>query len=176
MTKKQFSLMLAVALAGGFIGGIISCQLFKGTPVLAQKEIPFYETLQVKKLQIVAKDGKVVGSLGFIDEYEGNPMYGLELLNPLSKKGKKQISIFVWKEGPELYFFDEQERVRAFLALGIDGCPNLELAGKAPGSVIHISLDKWDRGSILLSGEKSQITIIDKLTDYSKQRVIWKAP
>jgi hypothetical protein len=176
MTKKQFSLMLAIALVGGFIGGIVANHLFTIPPVFAQKDIPAFDTLQVQKIQILSKDDKVVGNIGLIGEYKGNPMYGLELLNPLRKENKKQISLFAWKEGPELHFFDEKGRDRLFLALGIAGCPNLGLVGQSPKGTVHISVDKWNNGSILLAGEKSFIKMVKEFTDYSKQEIIWKAP
>jgi len=64
MNKKQYGLIVMLALVGGFIGGVISGQLFVGKTVFAQNEPSPQKLLVANEFRLIDKEGNTLAVLG----------------------------------------------------------------------------------------------------------------
>ena len=65
MNKKQYSLMLVLALVDGLVGGVVSSQFFMGQPAFAEKKSNPMKVVESEEFRLVDKDGKTRAFLGF---------------------------------------------------------------------------------------------------------------
>ncbi|MDH3559180.1 MAG: hypothetical protein OEV25_16455 [Deltaproteobacteria bacterium] len=65
MNKKQYSLMLVLALVAGLVGGVVSSQFFMGQPAFAEKKSNPMKVVESEEFRLVDKDGKTRAFLGF---------------------------------------------------------------------------------------------------------------
>ena len=65
MNKKQYSLMLVLALVAGLVGGVVSSQFLMGQPAFAEKKSKPLKVVESEEFRLVDKDGKTRAFLGF---------------------------------------------------------------------------------------------------------------
>jgi len=65
MNKKQYSLMLVLALVAGLVGGVVSSQFLMGQPAFAEKKSNPLKVVESEEFRLVDKDGKTRAFLGF---------------------------------------------------------------------------------------------------------------
>lgn len=61
--KPQF-LIILLAAAAGFVGGLISNQIIATRPALAVKNTQYQKVVIAEEFRVVDKDGKIIGSFG----------------------------------------------------------------------------------------------------------------
>ena len=79
MATKQYSLMIAIALIAGLVGGVVSSQFIGGQPAFARKTAYFKKVIEAEELRLVDKNGKTRAFLGFGEApmNEGQPRFEL---------------------------------------------------------------------------------------------------
>jgi len=117
MNKRQYAVMLALAVVAGLLGGMVSNFLFVGTPVFAQKTPQVAEVIRAGRFEVVDKDGKVRALLSLVD---GEP--GL-LLRDKDGKGGVGLALGGAGRGSGLSFRDKDGKRSVMLAPGADGEP-----------------------------------------------------
>jgi len=65
MNKKEYSLMLVLALVAGLVGGVVSSQFFVGQPAFAEKDAKTEKVIEAEEFRLVDKDGRTRAFLGF---------------------------------------------------------------------------------------------------------------
>ena len=65
MSKRQYVLMLVVALIAGLMGGVVSSQYLVGQTAFARKKEPPRKVIEAQEFRLVDKDGKTRAFLGF---------------------------------------------------------------------------------------------------------------
>ena len=65
MNKKQYSLMLVLALVAGLVGGVVSSQFLMGQPAFAEKKSNPVKVVESEEFRLVDKDGRTRAFLGF---------------------------------------------------------------------------------------------------------------
>lgn len=58
MNKKQYGLLLMVAVVAGLVGGVVSSWFLMGSPVFAQKAPEHEKVLQAERFEVVDQAGK----------------------------------------------------------------------------------------------------------------------
>jgi len=102
MGRKQYSLIVLLALLAGFIGGVISSQIFVGRPLFTQKEAKPQKVVVAEKFRLVDQTGMVRAALGITREDQ--PGLGL-----LDKNGIPRIVLGIGKHGrPSLVMWDQK--------------------------------------------------------------------
>lgn len=69
MNRKEYVLMLTLAVLAGLVGGVVSSRFFMGEPVFAQKTPQHPKVISAEEFRLVDKDGKERAKLGLVDEY-----------------------------------------------------------------------------------------------------------
>ncbi len=150
MNRKQYALIVTLALIAGLIGGIISTRF-----IWHLKEI------RAESFTIVDKWGKNRGHFGFIDEWEYHNFPVMELRD---SDGNPGLWLYVDTDGiPSIVFYGEGgDTLPLTLGLHEDGSPHLYLRGKNGRS--HISLDIMeDQARIRLSDKSGKRTLATPL-------------
>jgi hypothetical protein len=82
MSKKQYSLMLLLALIAGLLGGVVSSQFFVGYPAYAKQEVkktmeipPQYKTIEAGEIHLLDTSGKT--RIHLYTDINGNPSIAL---------------------------------------------------------------------------------------------------
>jgi hypothetical protein len=156
MSKKQYSLMLVLALIAGLVGGVVSSQFFVGYPAYAKQEVkktkeipPQYKTIEAGEIQLLDTSGKT--RIHLYTDINGNPSIAL-----MGAEG----------EPPRIWLrVDEQNGARLFMFR------KPEKKGKID-SFFNVS---EDRGLHL---NESTLTLLESglLIKDRNGKVIWKAP
>jgi len=164
MNKRQYAVVLTLAVVAGLLGGVVSNQFFMGTPVFTQKT-EVAEVIRAKSFEVVDEDGQARAVLTLVN---GEP--GLWLTD---QNEKRRAVLGLLKNGePGLWLYDQNEKRRAQLRL-LDGEPRLQLYdqnGKGRATLGHTDLNITRTGSI----EKrpaSSLVLFDK-----DGKVIWSVP
>ena len=74
MNKKQYSLMLVLALVAGLVGGVVSSQFLMGQPAFAEKKAKPQKAIEAEEFRLVDKNGKTRAFLGI---NKGQPRFEL---------------------------------------------------------------------------------------------------
>jgi hypothetical protein len=74
MSKKQYSLMIVLALVAGLVGGVVSSQFLMGQPAFAEKKAKPQKVIEAQEFRLVDKDGKTRAFLGI---NRGQPRFEL---------------------------------------------------------------------------------------------------
>ncbi|MEE9610662.1 MAG: hypothetical protein V3W19_05385 [Desulfatiglandales bacterium] len=107
MNRRQYVLMLTLALIGGLIGGAISTRLFMDKQAFAQKSLQHEKIIVAEEFRLVDEQEKTRAILGLSSQV-GQP--GLWLND---KNGRVRVSLILDpKQQPALFFADSAERVR----------------------------------------------------------------
>src|SRR5712692_3127384 len=137
MSKKQYGLVLVVAMVAGLVGGVVSSWFLGGTPVFALKAPQPAKILQAERFQVVDRNGNIRAELGMM-------LDGTVSLLLADRTGKSSIHLFVLPNGDSsLALHDQAEKVRAILALA-DGEPGLSLFDKDDKIRTTLSLNNGD--------------------------------
>ena len=134
MNRKQYSLLLVLALVAGLVGGVVSSRLFTNQPVFAKEVTSKSKEIFPELRVIMAKEIMLLG----LDR-------------------KPRIRLMVDQNGePGLHFYDEQGTYRAGFSVGA-GTPALTMHDKS-GLRLQIGLM-----SLMSTGaEWPTILLIDK--------------
>jgi hypothetical protein len=134
MSKKQYGLIVVLALVGGLVGGMVSSRLFANQPVFAKEVTSKSKEISPEHRVIMAKEIMLLG----LDR-------------------KPRIRLMVDKNGePGLHFYDEEGRYRAGFSVGA-GTPALTMHDK---SGLRLQIGLMSLTSIGL--EWPTILLIDK--------------
>lgn len=102
MGRKQYSLLVVLAMVAGFIGGVISSQIFAGQPIFTQKEPKLQKVVAAEKFRLVDHRGMVRAALGLTGE--GQPGLGL-----LDRNGIPRVVLGIGRNGrPSLVMWDQK--------------------------------------------------------------------
>lgn len=102
MSRKQYSLIVLLALVAGFVGGVISSQIFVSRPIFPQKEPKPQKVVVAKKFRLVDERGVVRAALGLTAK--GQPGLGL-----LDKKGIPRVVLGIGENSrPSLVMWDHK--------------------------------------------------------------------
>src|SRR5262249_3740758 len=122
MSKKQYGIVLVVAMVAGLVGGMVSNWFLMGTPVFAQKAPQREKDLQAERFEVVDQAGKLRAILGVVPD-------GTLSLVLNDKAGRPRAGLTVVSNGaPFVALFDKDGKLRTKLALEPDGAPSLTLA------------------------------------------------
>lgn len=64
MSRSRDALMVMVALVAGLVGGVVSSELLRGTPIFVQKAPQLGKVLQAERFEVVDQAGKTLAALG----------------------------------------------------------------------------------------------------------------
>ena len=67
MNKKQYSVMLVLAMFAGFVGGVVASRLFTLQPAFAQKTSKPVEIIEAQEFRLVDKNGRTEARLTMRD-------------------------------------------------------------------------------------------------------------
>jgi hypothetical protein len=109
MSKKQYSLMLVLALVAGLVGGVVSSQFFIGKSAFAEKKAKPQKVIEAQEFRLVDKEGKTRAMLG-----------------------PTQTSYASAGE-PRLVFLDKKDVPKMVLRVDHQGDPHLVLADRKDG-------------------------------------------
>src|SRR5712692_8737214 len=124
MSKKQYGVVLVVAVVAGLVGSVVSSWFLMGSPVFAQKAPQHEKVLQAEKFEVVDRDGKLRAVLGT----DPSGSVNLLLYDRAGKQGAGQFGMLP-NGNSGLLLYDQAGKIRATLQL-LDGEPSLDLSGK----------------------------------------------
>jgi hypothetical protein len=102
MGRKQYGLVVLLALVAGFIGGVFSSQIFASRPLFTEKEPRQQKVVVAEKFRLVDETGMVRAALGLTRK--GQPGLGM-----LDKRGLPRIVLGIGKNGqPSLVMWDQK--------------------------------------------------------------------
>lgn len=157
MSHKQFSLLLALAMLSGLVGGAVSSRFFMGEPVFAQRPAPepvtfpqfiaskTAEVVRAHKFELVDRDGKTRASLELGPEFTEETLHSM--LDPVLPKENRMTAddtsprlVMSDKDGKDLtrlglhgiYLYDKKNGSLPIAQLHVlpDGTPYFGLQGK----------------------------------------------
>lgn len=176
MNKRQFILMLALALIGGLIGGALSARVFIDKQAFAQKSPLHQKIIVAQEFRLVDEQEKTRAILGLTSRV-GQP--GLWLHD---KNGRVRVSLILDpKQQPALFLADSEERVRTELRVekGLvsdDEYPSLVFRDADQNVRTHLMPGMWFlRGKSPSLSQLELSTYFLRLTD-KDGGVLWAAP
>jgi hypothetical protein len=176
MNKRQFILMLALALIGGLIGGTLSAKIFIDEQAFAQKAPLHQQIIVAKEFRLVDEQEKTRAILGLTSQV-GQP--GLWLRD---KNGRVRVSLILDpKQQPALFLADSEERVRTELRVekGLvsdDQYPSLIFRDTDQTVRTHLMPGMWFlRGKSPSMSQLELSSYFIRLTD-KDGGVLWAAP
>lgn len=175
MNRKQYSLIVVLALVAGLVGGVFSSQYFIGVPVFAQKTSQ--DVIKAKEFRLLDNQGRTRAALGTheqgvvfgMTDNNGILRVALEIANDgdpqlalFDKKQKRRVGIALdadAMDAPGLTFFDGSETGRASLKLmGHGGAPLLTLSDKGGKERMSLALDpRANEAPFLSLCDKSEV-------------------
>ena len=169
MNRKQYSLMLVLALAAGLVGGVVSSQFLMSQPALAEKRAESKRIIEAEGMVIRDSNGIVRLELGV---FKGLGEAGLRIYFENGKS--KAITLDSFGEMGRLTFWDKDSGyARVVLGHRYGGGSELYLADKSgsPRAILGCTdLTNTVTGE-LRKGPPSSLALF---ADYGK--VIWQAP
>ncbi|MFH2218178.1 MAG: hypothetical protein ABII68_00780 [Pseudomonadota bacterium] len=93
MNRKQYALIVLIALIGGIIGGTASTQIVIGKYAFAQNNISSQKVVKARGFEVIDKDGKILATL----KRNKNGFPGLWLYN-LNGKMLAELTTDPWKD------------------------------------------------------------------------------
>ena len=111
MSKRQYSLIVVLALFGGLVGGVVSSQLLLGQPAHAEKKAKPLKVIEAEEFRVVDKDGRKRAQLRVTDL--GSPALILRDENELIRLQMQLVP----KGLPVLWFRDANGLLKASLTL-----------------------------------------------------------
>lgn len=150
MTRKQFSVILLLAVAGGMAGGAAITRLLAARPAFAQAAAEPLQVVRAQRFEVVDEEGKRRG------RFDSLPNGAVRLV-----------------------FYDNEGKVRTGLLVATNGAPGLQFWDKnnKPVSVFSDSVTLLDpagqpraRMSVSAHGDPA-ITLYDE-----EGKVAWSAP
>ena len=174
MTKKQYSLMLVLALVAGLVGGVVSSRFLVVQPVFAENEIKPAKIIAAEKFLLMDENGKIRAILGptqtdkgvtlaFFDE-SGLFRGGIypDGMMVLDDKGKPRIMLVLNDDDTvRLELYGESDKHSATLMLSENGFPGLKLTDDNEKSSAFLGVSP--QGDAFMALEK-------------KGKLIWHAP
>ncbi len=170
MTKKDYGLVLLLAMIFGLAGGTVASRFFMDEPVFAAKTPKPQKVITAEKFVLVDEDGVSRAVLG---QYSKNKVgVGRVALALQDEKGNARIELAVTKEGViGLNFFNKDGKPRASLVLSDNGGPVLSLGSKEGNSHVQLIIDNEGSPHFLLNGGMPGIDMFDK-----DGELLWSAP
>jgi len=124
MKRKDYWLMLSLAVMAGLVGGLVSDRVFRGEIAFAEKAPAHAKVLTAEKFVLVDKNGRVHAALG---SWGKPPSY----------------------EWPALRFFNEDDEALIRLSIS-DGSPTLLLSSR--NGKARVMLNALNTGCLILTG------------------------
>jgi len=149
MSKKQYSLIVVLALFGGLVGGVVSSQLLLGQSVHAEKKAKPLKVIEAEEFRVVDKDGRKRAQLMLTDL--GFPALILRDKNELIRLHMQLVP----RGFPVLWFRDENGLLKASLTLLPGGDVFLTLGVKE-------SIVKENAAEILVGKSGANLSLYDK--------------
>jgi hypothetical protein len=171
--KKETLRVLLVALAAGWIGGVLSPHPFRSDAVIAQESSTQSLVLIAEELRIVGKDGKVRTVIGAQAD-------GASTLSFLDTQGNVRAEMGVNAAGvSELALYDQEGKQRkpqgfAYMFVLPNGGPRLSLIGDAANLTIAsdrragyatLRIEPDDNPVLSLEGEDKGAALLTMLQD-----------
>ena len=172
MNKKQYSMMLVLALIAGLMGGVVSSWFLVGKSAFAEKKAEPQKVIEAREFRLVDENRKIRAILGptatgvsfvFMDEF-GNFRSGITPsgMMVLDEKGKPRIMLVLNDDDTvRLELYGESDKHSATLMLSENGFPGLKLTDDNEKSSALLGVSP--RGDVFMALEK-------------KGKVIWQAP
>lgn len=154
MNRKQYALLIILAVLAGLVGGAVSSWIFMDEPVFAQKTQQHQKVITAEELRLVDEQGTVRARFG-LWKPDGRPILYLT-----DENGKPRLLLNVWHNIPTLTLQDQNGKQRARLYLSSDGNPRIDLNSE----------DSLAGASLYVFSNQPNLILKDK-----KGKVIWKA-
>jgi hypothetical protein len=126
MDKKQYGVMLMLAILAGFLGGAVASRLFATQPVFAEKKSRPEKVIEAQEFIVRDKSGTTRARL-YVEESSKNSFpdsVGLTLYN---NHGKSGVELFLTGDSPALGFFNPVNGVSHAAIIVAEGVPALIL-------------------------------------------------
>jgi len=124
MTKRQYGMLVMIALVAGLIGGIGASWVLTSRLVFAQSEPQPSKVLQAERFEVVDQAGKIRGALAMA----ANGALGLTLLD---QAGKTRVILGMMSDGtPNLALLDRAGKTRTLLGTMPNGTTVLAFLDK----------------------------------------------
>jgi hypothetical protein len=159
MSKKQYSLLVIMAVVAGLAGGVVSSQFVSGQTVFAEKETKPQKVVEAEELRLVDKKGEIhatfkvnnetgTAELRLVDSKDGGSlslMPGLVWLQNRENTIRRYISI---GSG-----FHQIKEGYGIVELGVDGLRLFDRSGT--GSEVWLNKE----GSLHLTGQAPMLNV-----------------
>ena len=176
MQKRQYGLLLVLAITAGVMGGTVSNRLFMNLPAFAQKASQQGEVIRAERLEVVDKSGKRRAwfglaphgnaGLGLYDQNENisatltvtpERTTGLILVN---KDGNRRAGLVLSAEDePTLELYDKDKKCRMKLALATGEEPQLWLNDRNENPRIAVGLSPDGSATLGVANSDHKATI-----------------
>jgi len=182
MKRKQFAVIVFIALIGGIIGGILSNQMLSKNFAFAQDEKPF-KVLKAEKFELIDTKGRNRAYLSYVDDMAvlgmGDGLHSNYLLivqKPdsvslsLHSSGGNSVEIQSQPDLTSIIFYDKKiTQMRLAFGLDAKGDPSIRLYDDNENSRITIGntqlTDSWTgstiirpEGSIIIFNKEGELT------------------
>lgn len=176
MNKRQYSLLLMLALGAGLVGGMVSSQFLMRQPVFAEEKTEPMKVIEAQEFRLVDEKGKSRARLGFMPQTK---QPGLWLQD---EQGKDRISLGLSPE-PGLYLADSFGRVVGeFKVFSLPPVESARLMLKNGVYQLTSDLSAYGLASVQNDGNVlAQLRFATENTSYlaffdKAGKVIWQAP
>jgi len=133
MRKKQYILLVALALIGGLVGGTLSNQVFLNKVVFAEKKIP--KVVEAEEFRLIDKNGKIIAHLGM--NVRSSPE--LRILTPAYGNRKRTgVIISASKYSSNIWLFGEKTKI----SMAVNSHPGINSPG-IQNAEIKIGFSGW---------------------------------
>ena len=135
MAKKQISLIAALALVGGLIGGVVSSQFLMGKPAFAKKKSQ--KVVEAEEFRLVDENGKLRAKLA-----QNPKLVGFGLVD--KKRNLRLVLNAVESGSTHLKMYDPGMKERVSVMLTEDGMPLLDLRDRNGKAGLSLRLADGD--------------------------------
>jgi len=175
MSKKQYSLMLVLALVAGLVGGVVSSQFLVGQTVWAEKKAKPQKVIEAQKFVLRNAKGNIRAELAIhtlgVKNYEGVGLYLYD------KKGGTRVELKLVDELPMLGFFDPTAEIgfknRVYLFVRPNSMPTLILRDESSNNrtILGYTEVKDAVTGVVEKRPPSSLVLFNE-----KGNAIWQAP
>jgi len=178
VSKRQFRILMLLAVISGLVGGGLSDLLFRGLAARAAQTTTAAKVIEAQEFRLVDSDGEKRGALQFSDvlgepelslyDAAGQGRASLELmggdarLSMRDAAGNDRVGLYTDQDGASILgLWDAAGNPRVSLGCRPDGCPLLNLLDAAGEARVMIAGD--ERPSFHMSGlfgvERAMVTL-----------------
>jgi len=145
INRKQFGILIALALGAGFVGGVVGSFSFSGEIVFAEKSNPIQKLIQAERIEIV--DSKGESKIQLYTLKNGSPVL------KVSDGSKGSVEIVSNPDFPSAIYLTDDNELGNGIVIGVN---------KNGNQALDFTRNGKERFKVIVKSETTAVSLLDK--------------